>query len=205
MERKMIDNSEDDSPSIGKIEMEKKNKSTESSESEFIKKCETLINELTKTYKEQRNKIKNLMKLHKSELKNSKRRNKDRKKPETGFTKSEIVPDNLAKFIGIDKGTEMPRTALTKLVYNEIKNRKLYYEKDRRVLRADEELKKIFKLPDSVNMSINPKDELGFNFFNLQKYIAKCYPAKPTGNNIVKQDNIVVKNNVKNNIKKLVK
>jgi chromatin remodeling complex protein RSC6 len=141
-------------------------------EDPFLLKCEELINKITKNYRSERDEIRELMKLYKKELKNKKNKKKNK---ETGFTKPEIVPEELANFIGIEKGTEMPRTELTKRVYKEIKRRGLFYKNDKRVLRADKEIQKMFKLKDNVNKINDPKDKEGFNFFNLQTYIAKCY------------------------------
>jgi chromatin remodeling complex protein RSC6 len=136
---------------------------------EFLNSCNKMLEELGEKYKQEKENIRKLMKLHKSTLKQAKK---------TGFTKPEKVPDALAKFVGLTKGTVMPRTDLTKKVYGIIKDRGLYYDKDGRVLRADKEIMELFNLTDQVNKSTNCKDENGLNFYNLQKYIAKCYEAR---------------------------
>lgn len=143
----------------------------------FLNLCDMMENDLIRNYREQRNKIRMLKKKYIKELKaamkfSSKRR---RKNTETGFTKPETVPDELANLIGVDKGTVMARTKLTKCVYDVFRKRGLQYKGDKRVLRADNEIKKIFNLPDSVNNSTKAKDDTGINFYNIQKYIAKCY------------------------------
>lgn len=182
-----------DTESLNKQDVSETDKQTED-DSKFIKQCEELIDTITQNYKQQRDEIRKLMKLHKTEIKRikkTKRFNKDR--DDSGFTKATAIPDKLAEFIKEPTGTEMSRTLLTKKIYNEIKKRNLLYENDGRVFRADAEFKKLFDLPDSVNTSTNPKDKLGFNFYNLQKYIAKCYDE---------QNNDVNNENTKNDIKK---
>lgn len=143
---------------------------------EFVENCEVLIDRITKNYKDQRDEIRKLIRQHKTDMRNAKKTTKKKRgNKKTGFTKPEVVPENLAKFVGLPKGTVMPRTELTKEVYKKIKERKLYYEEDNRVLRADKEIQKLFNLPENVNNSIDAKDKNGFNFFNLQTYIARCY------------------------------
>lgn len=145
-------------------------------ESEFTKKCEELIDRITKNYKEEREEIRNLMKLHKKELKNSKKRKpKSKEKDKTGFTKPSIVPDNLADFLGLKRGTIMSRTELTGLLCKEFTKRNLYHKNDRRIIIPDDDVRKLFNLPKSAEKSSDPKDKNGLNFYNLQKYIAICY------------------------------
>jgi len=149
---------------------------SDSDTSEFIKQCDVLLIKINKNYKEQKSEIKNLIKLHKKELKTARRYKKGKQnRDKTGFTKPTIVPDKLSSLIGLERGTIMSRTELTKLIYHELHKRDLYYKNDKRVLRADNEIRKIFNLPESVNQSVDPKDKNGFNFYNLQKYIARCY------------------------------
>ena len=162
--------------------------STDTNESEFDKKCNAVLEQLANSYKQSRELVRNLMKVHKQEMKLLKKGYKKKKEPiETGFTKPETVPLVLAKLVGLPKDSVMPRTELTKKVYKVFKDRNLFYEKDKRVLRVDKELKKIFNLTDDVNKSIDPKDKNGINFYNFQKYIAKCYNDELTN---TKKDNI---------------
>lgn len=152
-------------------------------DTEFTLLCESLLEKITKNYKEQKDDIKKLLKMHRNELRNAKKTTKKRKNNiKTGFTKPEKVPDKLAKFLGLNLGTVLPRTNITKKVYDEIKNRGLLYEKDKRVIRADKELLKLFDLTENVNKSVDPYDKNGINFFNLQRYIAKVYSDDETNN-----------------------
>lgn len=146
-------------------------------ESEFLQECEAMLIKINQEHKERKDELKRIIKLHKIELKNAEntKKVKRKKKKQTGFTRSEVVPDGIAKLIGLNKGSVMPRTEVTKEIYKVIQERDLYYTKDKRVLRADNEIMKLFSLSKNVNKSTDPKDKKGFNFYNLQSYIAKCY------------------------------
>lgn len=102
-------------------------------------------------------------------------KNKNQNKKNTGFNKPIQVPDELADYIGLEKGTKLPRTKVTSKLYHKLIKEKKYYIKDKRVLRADQKIKTLFNLSDSVNTSTNPKDKNGFNFYNLQTCIASYY------------------------------
>ena len=175
------------SKKVTRLDLEKSNENnvnenvdthTNANENEdpFLQNCNELLSLLNKNYREEREKIKNLIKTHQSDLKNAKKNNrKKRENMQTGFTKPEKVPNKLAKFVNMPTGTLMSRTELTKKVYNIIKERGLFYKEDKRVLRADNEIMRIFNLNKEVNNSTDPKDKNGLNFYNLQKYIAQCY------------------------------
>jgi chromatin remodeling complex protein RSC6 len=91
----------------------------------------------------------------------------------TGFAKQVELPEYLAKFIGYDSGTLMSGPEITKQVWKQMKERGLTYENDKRVFRTNAEVSKLFNVPESVNNSTTYNDlENGFNFCNLQKYIA---------------------------------
>jgi len=90
----------------------------------------------------------------------------------TGFVKELNLPKELADLINVEEGTKISMPAYTKKFYEMLKRNNLYYEHDGRVLRANDQIKKVFNLPDSVNESVNYKDKNGFNFYTLQKHIA---------------------------------
>ncbi|CAH6421794.1 Hypothetical protein KVN_LOCUS481 [uncultured virus] len=146
-------------------------------EDKFLKYSSEIIAKINSNYKEEKENIKKLVKMYKNEMKTYAKKNKKRKTntKKTGFTKPELVPDNLAKLVGEKQGITMSRTELTKKIYDVFRDRGLFYEKDKRVLRADTEILKIFNLPNSVNESNNAKDKNGLNFYTIQKYIANCY------------------------------
>ncbi len=145
-------------------------------ESDFEKQCELLLNKISDNYKEQRDDIKNLMKLHKKEMRNIKGNKRQKSgKSKTGFTKPSIVPDKLAEFVGINKGTEMARTDLTKLIFQEFQRRELYHKQDRRIIIPDDDVIKLFNLSKESQKSNNPKDKNGLNIFSIQKFITQIY------------------------------
>ena len=100
-----------------------------------------------------------------------KRRKNGLNKP-TGFVKELDLPKELADLIGVAEGTKISMPAYTKQFYAMLKSKNLLYADDGRVLRANEEIRKVFNLPESVNDSIDHKDKKGFNFYTLQKHIA---------------------------------
>ena len=133
-----------------------------------------MIDGLIVNHKQQIKQLRLIKKRYYKDIHNS--ANKKRKKEKkTGFAKETIVPDKITAFLNIDKGTEMSRPCVTKLIYSELKNRKLFYEKDKRVLRVDDDVCDMLNLSNEVNNSTNPKDENGFNLYNFQKIIANCY------------------------------
>ena len=184
--KEIIENSEEDSMSSmsennnfetgngSSGDDEKDDKSLD--DSQFIKACEVLLNKITQNYREQRDEIRELMKLHKKELRANKKNNKYKKnKDKSGFTKPTPVPDKLAEFLKLEKGCLMSRPQVTALLYDEFKRRNLYYKKDERVIIPDNDVKKLFNLPKDADKSTDAKDKNGLNFYNLQKYIAQCY------------------------------
>ena len=166
-EKIIVDNSSDEN-----LEHEEKNKQ----ETEFTIKCNNLLDRINKNYREHRDEIKNLIKLHKKEIKLNKKTKPEKIKREmTGFTKPTIVPDKLVKLFKLRKGCVMSRVELTKLFYKMFKEKNLYYADDKRIFRANNDIKKALNLPDRVNDSIDAHDANGFNFYNIQTYLAECY------------------------------
>ena len=95
-----------------------------------------------------------------------KRRNANRKP--SGFTKPTQITDEMAKFIGIPKGTEIARTDVTKEINKYICEHNLKDPKNGRIIRADSKLRKLLRL--------NKSDEL--TYFNIQKYLSPHFPKK---------------------------
>lgn len=92
----------------------------------------------------------------------------------TGFAVAKPVPEKLAKFIGVNPGTELTGPEVTKKVWSQLKEKGLTYEKDKRVFRTNAEVSELFNVPKSVNKSVDHKDKAGFNFCNLQTFIANA-------------------------------
>jgi hypothetical protein len=100
-----------------------------------------------------------------------KRRNGDDKP--TGFIKQIALSKDLADLIGEKENTMMAMPEYTRKFFKMLKDNNLLYDGDGRVFRANDKIKKVFGLPDSVNDSTNHRDETGFNLYNLQKHISK--------------------------------
>jgi len=118
--------------------------------------------------------VKKLESAHKHDVKHVSRHKQKRSgdyKP-TGFAKKTPVPKVLASFIGVEADTMMSGPEITSKVWAQLKAKNLTYEKDKRVFRTNEEISKIFGVPKSVNKSTTHNDKDGFNFCNLQRFIA---------------------------------
>jgi chromatin remodeling complex protein RSC6 len=131
-----------------------------------LKELKTKCSSLTVT-------LKKLEVSHHQDIRQAKKHKQKRgpHKP-TGFAKPQLVPDKLAKFIGVKSGSELTGPEITSAVWKQLKSRNLTYEKDKRVFRTNKEVSAVFNVPVTVNTSVDHRDENGFNFCNLQTYIA---------------------------------
>jgi upstream activation factor subunit UAF30 len=104
----------------------------------------------------------------------SKRKRKAGNRAPSGFVKPTKISDELASFLGKDKGTEMARTDVTREINTYIRAHKLQDEKNGRKINPDTKLAALLKLKKT--------DEL--TYFNLQKYMsphfAKAVKAEAT-------------------------
>ena len=96
----------------------------------------------------------------------NKRSKKGRKSSGTrtpsGFVKPTQISEELANFLGKDKGTEMARTEVTKEINAYIRANKLQDPSNGRIILADAKLSKL--------LSLKKDDQL--TYFNLQKYMS---------------------------------
>ena len=171
------------------------NSDVETSGSKFLVTLECIKKSLSdnvKELRETRNNLKKLETIYNHDVvkatKNNNKKKKARDLKPTGFGKLRTVPDKLAELVGIEKGTIMSRPEFTKKFYKLLDDRKLYYEGDRRVLRVDNEISRVLNISMDVNKSTNYKDENGFNFYNVQKFIAKCYNEDNIEKNVIMHD-----------------
>jgi hypothetical protein len=79
----------------------------------------------------------------------------------SGFVKPTLISDELALFLGKEKGTELARTAVSKEINAYIRANSLQDKANGRKIHADTKLAKLLKL--------GKDDEL--TYFNLQKYM----------------------------------
>ena len=99
----------------------------------------------------------------------SKRKRKTGNRAPSGFVKPTKISDELASFLGKEKGTEMARTDVTREINTYIRAHKLQDKDNGRKINPDTKLATLLKLKKS--------DEL--TYFNLQKFMSPHF-AKAT-------------------------
>ena len=127
----------------------------------------TLV-DLTRNFKQLK---KDLDKSHYKELKSMKKKkksdpnNKANKEP-SGFNKPAIVPIEFCEQPwGCKEGELIPRTQLTKMVYDYIKDNGLQDENDKRIIHPDKNVMNLFHIEKGQNLE----------FKTFQTYMAKLY------------------------------
>lgn len=124
------------------------------------------LNQLTSLLSSMKNEYKALEKSISRELKAAQKASQKKKRASgnrapSGFVKPTLISDELAAFLGKDKGTELARTAVSKEINAYIRSAKLQDPANGRKINADTKLSKLLKLSKG--------DEL--TYFNLQKYM----------------------------------
>jgi hypothetical protein len=182
----MVDNSDDEDYIEPKIDYttDKDNEDQDEVTLKFLTMCDKFEDKLKTEYRSNRDQVRSIKKMYLQDIKIAKKTKKKKLTANTGFAKPTIVPDCLTTFLGLATGIIMTRPQLTKLLYKEFEDRDLHDKKDKRLIRADKEIMKMFNLNDSVNKITNPKDtKNGLNIYNIQTYISECYnnqPSKPS-------------------------
>lgn len=114
---------------------------------------------------------KELEKAHKREIRAARKsrkssRSSGEKKDPSGFNKPQPVPvEFYEQPWGCTADQELPRTVLTKMVYDYIKENTLQAEHDKRVINPDMTLRKLFHLKETDTLE----------FKNFQTYMARLY------------------------------
>lgn len=146
--------------------------------------------QMYKLQKRMTSNLKKVMKAHQRHCKElrknsskSRRRSKDPNKPKrapSGFAKPTEITDTLCDFLGVDHGTKMARTEVTKKVTAYIKEANLQVQTNKRQFVPDAKLGSILGPLDSVKKDKNGKTdaEKGYTYFNLQKYLSAQFPKK---------------------------
>ena len=100
--------------------------------------------------------------LKASQKASQKRKRKTGNRQPSGFVKPTLISDQLAKFLGKAKGSELARTEVTREINAYIRANKLQDPENGRKINPDSKLKSLLNLTAS--------DEL--TYFNLQKYMS---------------------------------
>ena len=120
-----------------------------------------------------RNEFRSLEKKAMRELKNARKKSAQRQRKSgnrspSGFVKPTLITDELANFLGKDKGSEMARTEVTREINKYIRAHKLQDPDNGRKINPDSKLEKLLKIP---------KGEV-LTYFNLQRYMSPHFPKK---------------------------
>lgn len=120
-----------------------------------------------------RNEFRSLEKKAMRELKNARKKSAQRQRKSgnrspSGFVKPTLITDELANFLGKDKGSEMARTEVTREINKYIRAHKLQDPENGRKINPDSKLEKLLKIP---------KGEV-LTYFNLQRYMSPHFPKK---------------------------
>jgi chromatin remodeling complex protein RSC6 len=91
----------------------------------------------------------------------------DKPKKETVFNRPTPISDALAQFLGVAKGTQIPRCEVTSRVCAYAREKGLM---DKQVIKADAPLRKLLSLKESDELKI----------LNLQRYLKPHYPKAAT-------------------------
>ena len=98
---------------------------------------------------------------------NNKKRKKGTRAP-SGFVKPSLISDELATFLGREKGSEMARTDVTREINKYIRANSLQDKDNGRKINPDASLKELLKIDDEVSLT----------YFNLQRYMGRHFPKQ---------------------------
>jgi len=137
-----------------------------------LQQLASMISSLKSEYKSMEKKWQRELKA--AQKQSSKRKRKSGNRQPSGFVKPTRISDELASFLGKEKGTEMARTAVTRDINAYIRTNKLQDDKNGRKINPDAKLAALLKL--------KKEDEL--TYFNLQRFMsphfAKSVKAETT-------------------------
>lgn len=124
------------------------------------------INKLTAVVAAMKSEYKVLDKAIARELKVAQKASQKKKRTSgnrapSGFVKPTLISDELAAFLGKDKGTELARTAVSKEIHAYIRSAKLQDPTNGRKINPDTKLAKLLKLGKNDALT----------YFNLQRYM----------------------------------
>ena len=134
----------------------------------FFAKLQQLGGLLTAIKTEYRVIEKKWTRVIKQSQKAAKKKRKVGNRAPSGFVKAARISDELADFLGVDKGVEMARTDVTKEITAYVKEHKLQDKDNGRQINPDAKLKKLLHLTSEDVLS----------YFNLQKFMSPHFHKK---------------------------
>lgn len=135
---------------------------------EFIQKFQGMLSQFSSLKTELRNLERKTVKQLKVVQKlNNKKRKKGTRAP-SGFVKPSLISDELATFLGRDKGSEMARTDVTREINKYIRANNLQDKENGRKINPDKQLMELLKIDDTVALT----------YFNLQRYMGPHFPKQ---------------------------
>lgn len=108
----------------------------------------------------------------------SRKKNKKASRSPSGFVKPTKISEKLSEFLGKDKGVEMARTEVTKLITAYVRQHELQDKKNGRLINPDTKLATLLEYTPG-----DPSDEKSrLSYFNLQRYLSPHFEknVKPT-------------------------
>ena len=134
----------------------------------FFAKLQQMGTMLTAIKSEYRALEKKWVKEIKQAQKAAKKKRKVGNRAPSGFVKAARISDELATFLGVDKGVEMARTDVTKEITAYVKAHSLQDKDNGRQINPDAKLKKLLHL----------KSDDVLSYFNLQKFMSPHFEKK---------------------------
>ena len=134
----------------------------------FFTKLQQMGTMLTAIKAEYRALEKKWVKEIKQAQKAAKKKRKVGNRAPSGFVKAARISDELAAFLGVNKGIEMARTDVTKEITAYVKKHSLQDPENGRDIHPDAKLKKL--------LQIGANDKL--SYFNLQKFMSPHFEKK---------------------------
>jgi chromatin remodeling complex protein RSC6 len=146
---------------------------TETNNEFNMETLEVKLSELNRLVSSIRTQTRALEKRMKKELKTAQkeagkgRKNKKRSgnSNPSGFTKPTPISDDLATFLGMEKGVEMARTSVTKEINAYVRTHNLQDKVNGRKINPDQPLKTLLQI----------KDDEELTYFNLQRFMKHHY------------------------------